>query len=97
MTCTVGLNGVNRSVSRFCPAVHRPGLAAEMLIHHNVFISQRLRERSGGMRGAMATWHRRQAGGQRSEATEERTRKYRGLAFEINRPRHELDFDVFMG
>lgn len=33
------------------PSVRTPaGLATEMLIHHNVVISQRLREQSGGMR-----------------------------------------------
>lgn len=74
-------------------------LATEMLIHHNVVISQRLRELSGGMR---EPWQQhgtggRQAGGQRSGAKEGRALLYWGLGSEINRPGHLVDVDVSLG
>lgn len=70
--------GIGGFVSWHAGVVATPAvLAAEMLIHHNVAISQRLRERSGGMR---EPWQhgggRRAAGGQRSGAKEEELSSY---------------------
>lgn len=57
------------------PGCTPAGLAAEMLIHHNVVISQRSqRERSGGMREPWQHGTGGRAGGQRSAAREAEAR-----------------------
>lgn len=73
------------------------GLAAEMLIHHNVVISQRLREQSGGMR---EPWQHGTGGGRADKGLARGKAKlglYWGLGSGINRPGHLADVDVFMG
>lgn len=67
-----------------------------MLIHHNVVISQRLREPSGGMR---EPWQHG-TGGRRADKGLERGKEelglYRGLGSEMNRPGHGAAVDVYM-
>lgn len=68
------------------PGCTPAGLAAEMLIHHNVDISQRLREQSGGMR---EPWQHGTGGGRRADKGLERGKEelglYWGFGSEINR------------
>lgn len=78
------------------PGCTPAGLAAEMLIHHNVVISQRSREQSGGMR---EPWQHG-TGGRRADKGLARGKEalglYWGLGSEINGPGRVVDVDAFM-